>query len=373
MGLFEEMKRKIEHLKQYRVSDGVSKKYISKLSILVNFVDEKMNNHPDLESLIGSNHHRVMWDNHKNHASFMASVFKFDLYELLFSTIPWVYRSYHSHGFSYDYFILVLHYWKEAVNKYLALDEASQIIKIYDWLIENHENMIAMSKCSMDFIYQVPDKWLPVKSKFMSALLQGEHKKCLDIQTDNVKDHYGLEQFYLNVLQASLYDIGNMWENNLLTVAEEHMASSIIARLMAEAYSSISKDKKPTKGRAIVTSAPYEFHQLGAWMVSDLLESDGWKVKYLGANMPHKDLIQTISTYKPDIIAISVTMAYNIAYVAETIREIKATPEFRHIKVIVGGLPINLNKDIYKRLEADGTAADAKKAVDLANSLITVK
>jgi len=45
-----------------------------------------------------------MYDNHLNHARFMANVFRFNAYTLLVKTVIWVYRSYHSHGFSFDYF-----------------------------------------------------------------------------------------------------------------------------------------------------------------------------------------------------------------------------------------------------------------------------
>jgi len=54
--------------------------------------------------LIGYNPLRMMYDNHLNHARFMANVFRFNAYTLLVKTVIWVYRSYHSHGFSFDYF-----------------------------------------------------------------------------------------------------------------------------------------------------------------------------------------------------------------------------------------------------------------------------
>jgi methanogenic corrinoid protein MtbC1 len=44
------------------------------------------------------------------------------------------------------------------------------------------------------------------------------------------------------------------------------------------------------KGKAVITAAPNEFYEIGAWMISDILEFDGWEVRYLGANTPVNDL-----------------------------------------------------------------------------------
>lgn len=368
MDLYYKIKEDIHNLA--RISEEACNQYKMKMKALMNFVDDYMNDLPFLKELIGENHPQTMWDNHKNHVYFMSSVFKYNLYNLLVTTIPWVYRAYHAHGFSYDYFPVSLKAWKLAIEKYISSPCKKDILNVYDFMIENHRDFIKLSENEDDISFPVPDRWMQIKNEFRSALLEGDHRTCLKILKENLKDHQDIEDFYLFIIQASLYDIGIMWEKGEITVAQEHLASSIVARLMAEAYSA-KIEPKPFKGKAIITSAPMEFHQLGAWMLSDLLDIDGWQVRYLGANTPQKDLISAIRSFMPDILAISITMTYNISNAAEIIREMRASSDLKHIKVIVGGIAINLEDSIWKDIKADGTAQNALEAVKLANSLIS--
>ena len=123
---------------------------------------------------------------------------------------------------------------------------------------------------------------------------------------------------------------------------------------------------KHSKGRAIVTSAPNEFHEIGAWFVSDLLETNGWQIKYLGANTPKKDPIELSKNYKPDVLAISATMPYNINYASDVISELKNSKETENVKIMLGGQVINKFQRFTELSGADGSAQDAIKAVALA-------
>ena len=46
-----------------------------------------------------------------------------------------------------------------------------------------------------------------------------------------------------------------------------------------------------TDGIVVVTTAPNEFHEIGAWMIANTLEGDGWDIHFLGSNTPKRDLL----------------------------------------------------------------------------------
>ncbi len=128
--------------------------------------------------------------------------------------------------------------------------------------------------------------------------------------------------FYLNVIEPSMYEIGARWERGEISVAQEHLATAISSRVMAALYPRFVLGEQ-TKGRAVVTTVYEEFHELGAWMVADLLALDGWEVSYLGAHTPTGDLLDMLLNLKPDLLALSSAMPFNLDRVQESIQTVR--------------------------------------------------
>ncbi len=104
----------------------------AKRNISFNYVNKKLEKHDQLEQLIGENPLAVMYNNNFNHIDFMINVLKLNNFEMLVRMLFWVYKTYHAHGFHYDYFLFALNTWKEAVKTYLDEKEAKEINTIYD-------------------------------------------------------------------------------------------------------------------------------------------------------------------------------------------------------------------------------------------------
>ena len=74
-----------------------------------------------------------------------------------------------------------------------------------------------------------------------------------------------------------------------MNIAEEHYATAIAHSILDGLSRQLHRGARD--GRlAIVTGTPGEQHMLGARMVADFLEADGWEVLLLGAGAPTEDL-----------------------------------------------------------------------------------
>lgn len=196
--------------------------------------------------------------------------------------------------------------------------------------------------------------------------MEADFESAINFADKYIKSSEDIENFYLKIVQPALYDIGNLWETGKISVAEEHLATAIVGRVMANIYTKFPKIKR--KAKAIVCSSPNEYHELGGRIVADLLEINGWDVYYLGANVPIEELIKLINKTKPKLVAMSVTMPFNIEKAAELIKRIREIKKVKP-KIIVGGLAFNLLPDIYRQIGADYWAPDAKKAIEIARQI----
>lgn len=340
--------------------------YNDKIDDMLAFVDSLLVSEPFLNSLIGNNPQQVMFSNHKHHSAFMGTVFIIGNYELLAKTTPWVYRAYASHNFKYDYFQIELKGWLAAIDKFMNPELSKEIKEIYSWMINVHETVIEISEKEEDLSLEINEEWLEVKNSFESAAMIGDYKKCLKMGEDYIQNSKDMEQFYLQIIQPTLYDIGMLWEKGKISVAEEHLVSAISARVMSSIALKLSSNLEK-RGKIVVTSSPNELHEIGGWMISDILEQDGWDIRSLGANTPADDLLLFLSEVQPEILMISVTMPFNILNAKKVIDRVKSDDNLRSIKIMIGGRPFNDTKDLWKSTGADGFAVNAEEAKKIAD------
>ena len=348
------------------VSQSAACEYAAKREVIRALVDSKMTGDPEVMLYIGHGSMELMYANHGYHVNFMANVFKYNNYELLARIAVWVYRSYHAHGFSYAYFHAALLTWQSSVRANLSEMHAKEISAVYQWMIDNHELLIADAEsnaCETFPISELDD----VNKAFVELLLQGDVHSCLGLTMNFVQSFDKIADFYSETLQPCLYEIGRRWENGVISVAHEHMAVAIVVRIMTACYLQCKK-RKLIKGRAIITTSPNEFHEIGARMIADIMEIEGWDVDYIGANTPISELMCLVREKRPQILGIAAVMPFNLEEVERIIHEVKGDCEMQKIKIMVGGLAffhapelaIKMGADAYVKSLSDALATAEK-------------
>jgi len=139
---------------------------------------------------------------------------------------------------------------------------------------------------------------------------------------------------YQDIFQNALYYVGELWETNRISVAREHIATSIVESLLALTFPLICNNM-PTGKSVVVSCTPNELHQLGARMVADILEMHGWDTTFLGANTPVDSVIHLVNEKHPDLLCLSLSTQMNFSSLLETVSRIKG--QFPELPVAVGG------------------------------------
>ena len=168
---------------------------------------------------------------------------------------------------------------------------------------------------------------------------------------------------YADVVAPAMHEVGRLWQTNQITVAREHMATATTQYVLAEVYSQQSPSG-PRRGKAVVSGMQGEFHQLGAHMVADVLDFDGWDVRFLGTNMPHDGIVAAIEEHEATVVGLSATMLLSVPKLAALISDIKR--RLPSIRILVGGsLVVNRYIDPVS-LGADASATSLLEGRELA-------
>lgn len=198
---------------------------------------------------------------------------------------------------------------------------------------------------------------------YCESILQGDHKAAIQLVSDAMKNGNSLPQVSVQLVQPALYEIGNLWQKNRISVSQEHMATAISQNALASAYMQASF-APPIGKTAMFACVEGNHHSLGSRMLSDAFETTGWKVFYLGANLPTRDLVREVDTKHPELLALSVSLPSHIDTARLTIESLHAEMGNNCPEIWVGGLATLSNQQIWRITKADGWAADALHSLE---------
>ncbi|MFC0523817.1 B12-binding domain-containing protein [Pontibacillus salicampi] len=119
-------------------------------------------------------------------------------------------------------------------------------------------------------------------------------------------------QSFEQVLTPAMYYIGELWEKNEITVADEHLATAVCDFLLSKLDSRVESAGREGDKKVLLFGVEEEQHYLGLKMVASVFREYGWKVRYLGPNLPIDHAKQQIDVYKPDVIGISASLSYRL-------------------------------------------------------------
>ena len=190
-------------------------------------------------------------------------------------------------------------------------------------------------------------------SKIRKDLLDNLLNKDLtaaNILINNINNAVGLVELYTEIIQPVLKEVGELWHQNEITVAQEHYCSSFIQSAMLQFYEVLFEQPR-NQNKVVVACPEGELHQIGARMISDLFEFNGWTSIFLGAAVPSRDLIRTLQDEQPQVCALAVCMPEGLPTCCAVVKEIKE--KFPQIIVAVGGRAFEQVKNPLAKTGAD--------------------
>ncbi|MDX9748820.1 MAG: cobalamin-dependent protein [Paludibacter sp.] len=169
---------------------------------------------------------------------------------------------------------------------------------------------------------------------FLTSLLSGNKSVCSQIVGELLSQGIKMDDLYENLLKKAMYEVGELWETNKISVATEHLTSLIVENILSEMYFHLKPSSR--KGKKVVLGCvPGEQHQIGIKMTNDVFEQNGWETYFLGANVPSNDFIRFSKGVQPHVFGLSLSLHFNLPNLESMILEIRK--QFPKVPVIVGG------------------------------------
>jgi methanogenic corrinoid protein MtbC1 len=207
-----------------------------------------------------------------------------------------------------------------------------------------------------------------VAIRYIQATIAGNTLAGMGVVLDAVDDGMSPRDAIINILLPAQREVGRLWHQNEISIAEEHMVSVTTQRLMAL----LAAREKPARDRGqtvLAAAVAGNIHDIGIRAIAYLFELDGWRTIFLGSDVPRRELPAALECFDTDLVLLSLALSSQIPVLQRTIESIREHSGER-VKILVGGNGLNHSPELWKGLGADGYAETADAALTLGHELL---
>ena len=270
---------------------------------------------------------------------------------------------------SADYVIHHLTYIRQAVRDTVSEEKVLALTELLDLAEDSIRKQVEAEQAVEAGKAEFLKKDSPYETEieqYMETLFAKNTRKAMALVQEFEKREIPPTTIYVEILAESMRRVGELWHRAKISVDTEHYCTSVTQMAMAQMYPVLFSEER--KNRTILCACPgTELHEIGARMVTDVFENDGWDGIFLGAAVPQDALLASIRENQPDLLALSVTMPQHLMTCEEMIDAVRK--EFPQIKIAVGGGAFKSTKEIWKQWGVDFYTEDARELLEKANAV----
>ena len=206
-----------------------------------------------------------------------------------------------------------------------------------------------------------------ILARYLEPLLRGDRRACRTVIEESLQSGIPANSVYVHIIWPVMLEIEKLLRADKITPVQEHLATRVNRTIVDQLQNKLPRRPRRNKKMA-VCCAPEELQELAAQIITDLFESDGWEVRFLGGGLTNDDILAFINEYAPALLSIHGTapkQAPDVRRLIDTIKSVNAWPDMR---IMVSGGLFDRAEGLWQEMEADLYATTPLEALDLASS-----
>jgi methanogenic corrinoid protein MtbC1 len=136
------------------------------------------------------------------------------------------------------------------------------------------------------------------------------------------------------ILIPLIQQVGDWWREGTLRVMHEHLTTSVVRTVWANLKN--GADLPASAPRLIVTTPAGQVHELGALLAASVATTVGWRVTYLGPNLPVEEIAAAAVQNQAKVVALSIVYPTDDPHLEKELRLLRPYLPLE-VVVIVGG------------------------------------
>ncbi len=145
---------------------------------------------------------------------------------------------------------------------------------------------------------------------------------------------------YEDLLAGAMHLVGERWASGLWSVAEEHLASQTLLRVLDRIRPDLGSDAR-IGPLAVLAGVAGEHHMIALVCLDHVLRERGWTVANLGADVPPADLARFVERNEARLVALTASVPRRAEAATSAVKAVRtgaaANTPGRQVPILLGG------------------------------------
>jgi len=202
----------------------------------------------------------------------------------------------------------------------------------------------------------------------IDTLIEGDEKKLTSLAQSALDEGVSAKEILEKGLMAGMDIVGEKMESEDMFIPEVLRSAKSMSAVIDTLKPLLAEGDIVTAGKVVIGTVKGDLHDIGKNLVAMMLESAGFEVYNLGADILPDKYVEEIKDKNADILCLSALLTTTMPMMKATIDALSKSGLREQVKVMIGGAPVT--QDFADQIGADGYAHDAGSAIKLAKALL---
>jgi 5-methyltetrahydrofolate--homocysteine methyltransferase len=198
------------------------------------------------------------------------------------------------------------------------------------------------------------------------SIIKGDQKTAVDVTKAALDEGMAPGTILADGLIAGMNVIGVRFKANEVYIPEVLISARAMKMAMEILEPKLAEAGVEPVGTAMVGTVQGDLHDIGKNLVVMMLKGAGFKVTDVGVDVASDAFVEKAKECGAQVVGLSALLTTTMPAMEKTIQAIKDSG--LAVKTMIGGAPVT--QAYADKIGADGYAADAASAVDIAKELL---
>ncbi|MHC4214235.1 MAG: cobalamin-dependent protein [Planctomycetota bacterium] len=198
------------------------------------------------------------------------------------------------------------------------------------------------------------------------AVIKGDQNTAVEVTKSALAEGVAAKSVLEDGLIAGMGVVGARFKKNEVYIPEVLISARAMKMAMEILEPELAKEGVEPVGRFMIGTVAGDLHDIGKNLVAMMLKGAGFEVIDAGIDVSVEKFIEQAKSSGAQVIGMSALLTTTMPAMEKTLKAMKEAGVTA--KIIVGGAPVT--EGYAEKIGADGYAADAASAVDVAKNLV---
>jgi 5-methyltetrahydrofolate--homocysteine methyltransferase len=198
------------------------------------------------------------------------------------------------------------------------------------------------------------------------AVVRGDQNGAVELTKAALAEGVAVKSILDDGLIGGMDTLAARWKRNEVYIPEVLIAARAMKTAMEVLEPELAKAGIEPVGKFMIGTVQGDLHDIGKNLVAMMMKGAGFEVTDIGIDVPAEKFVEQIKSSGVQVVGMSALLTTTMPAMEKTLKAMKEAGVAA--KVMVGGAPVT--QAYADKIGADGYAADAATAVDVAKKLI---